>query len=463
MLKTAVCVKNYTEVIKTEKYAALYARVSTEMQAEEGYSIEAQKKLLEAWCVSREIKNFVFYVDAGFSGSNLERPAIKKLLEDIEENRIGTVAVYKLDRLSRSQKDTLFLIEDIFNPKSVDFVSLSENMDTSTPIGRAMLGIMSAFAQLERETIKIRTRMGMKERVKSGLWMGGGKIPFGYDYDRVTGTLVKNEDSDKVKKIYSLYLEGYSPASIAKMLDLKYERLVVQVLKRRTNLGLIPYKGEEYSGLHAPLIDEETYLKTAEEMRKRARIPSTSKHLLSGLIFCGLCTARMRYQKWGKKGYKLVCYSTQNSKPYLIHDPNCKSERVWADEVEEKVICDLFSMTLRKNGKDEKTDERKIAEDKSKKLKKKLSRLYEIYSDGDDTALNMIKDLRTEISNCEEKIRQAKKNIEAENRKNKLFESSENLSEIWPALSVAEQKRIINSLIEKIVIFPKKIEIHYFF
>lgn len=91
------------------------------------------------------------------------------MVSDIKNGLVSHVVVYKLDRLSRSQKDTLYLIEDVLIPNGVSFVSLNENMDTSTPIGRAMLGIMSAFAQLERETIRERTRMGMKERIKSGL------------------------------------------------------------------------------------------------------------------------------------------------------------------------------------------------------------------------------------------------------------------------------------------------------
>ncbi len=93
----------------------------------------------------------------------------------------------------------------MLNPNNTEFVSLNENLDTSTSIGRAMLGIMSAFAQLERETIKERTRMGMKKRVESGLWMGGGKIPYGFDYDKNLGKLKPNSDAETVKNIFNVY------------------------------------------------------------------------------------------------------------------------------------------------------------------------------------------------------------------------------------------------------------------
>ena len=453
--------QEFNGVIFLKKHTALYTRVSTEAQAEEGYSIEAQKKLLEAWCVSREVVSFEFYTDAGFSGSNLERPEIKKLLENIRKGLVDTVAVYKLDRLSRSQKDTLYLIEDVFNPYGVGFVSLSENMDTATPIGRAMLGIMSAFAQLERETIRIRTRMGMKERVKRGLWMGGGKIPFGYSYDKESGTLVKNEDSETVKKIYSMYLQGYSPSYIAKALGLKYERLVVQILKRKTNIGAISYKDEEYEGLHEPIIDKETYLLAQEEMRRRSRHIEGSVHLLSGLLYCGLCGARMRYQKWGKNGYKLVCYSTQNSKPYLVRDPNCKAERIWADEVELYLLDDLFSMQLKKDKKGD-CYQVKPLQNKLKKLEKKLQRLYGIYADGDDTVLEVIRQIKTEIQECRELIEEAERKRVLQQERSSTIENAERLSEIWDTLTDEEKKRIVKSVVERITVYPEKIEIRYY-
>ena len=167
-----------------KKYAALYIRVSTDAQFEEGYSVDAQKDMLEGYCRSRGWKDYRFYIDGGFTGSNIDRPQMQRLIQDARAGEIAQVVVYKLDRLSRSQKDTLYLIEDVFNPAGVGFTSMNENLDTGTPMGRAMLGIMSAFAQLERETIRERTRMGMRERVRGGLWMGGGHPPFGYDYGR---------------------------------------------------------------------------------------------------------------------------------------------------------------------------------------------------------------------------------------------------------------------------------------
>lgn len=119
------------------RFRVLYIRVSTEAQAEEGYSIGAQQERLEAYCRAMGWKNYQLYIDPGFSGSNLNRPKMQQLIADVQAGKVCAVVVYKLDRLSRSQKDTLYLIEDIFIPNDVAFVSLNENIDTGTPYGRA--------------------------------------------------------------------------------------------------------------------------------------------------------------------------------------------------------------------------------------------------------------------------------------------------------------------------------------
>ena len=136
------------------QWVALYTRVSTDYQFEEGYSLDAQEEKLKKWCELKDYDSFKVYPDGGWSGSNLKRPKMQELIDDIKHHRVKAVVVYKLDRLSRSQKDTLYLLEDVFIPNNVDFISLNENFDTSTSYGRAMIGILSVFAQLERENIR---------------------------------------------------------------------------------------------------------------------------------------------------------------------------------------------------------------------------------------------------------------------------------------------------------------------
>lgn len=450
------------------KKAAIYIRVSTDAQVEEGYSIDAQKEQLAAYCVSKGIKNYEFYIDGGWSGSNINRPEIQRLIKDSQEGKISHCIVYKLDRLSRSQKDTLYLIEDVFIPNNVSFVSLNETLDTSTPMGKLMIGILSAFAQLERENIRLRTRMGMKERVKDGYWMGGGRVPFGYDYDRNQGILVPNKDAEKVKKIYSLYIDGKSPQVIADILDLKYEKLVTQILTRKSNYGIIEYNGEEYQGRHQPIISKEIYDRAMECMEQRSvrRVPS-STHLLTGLLVCGHCGAKMRYQKWGKNGCKLVCYSQQTSKKYLIKDPNCNQEKLWADEVEKNIMEYIFSLkedeSLVENNLDvEPTNVLKELETNKILIQNKIKKLYNLYAESDDELLlSTINELKHSLENIEKRIK------DEENKNNNKKEKIErvrivtNLKDTWEYLSIDEKQKVLRMIINQITISNTNINIDF--
>ncbi|MDD3394070.1 MAG: recombinase family protein, partial [Anaerotignum sp.] len=158
-----------------------YIRVSTDNQLE-NYSIDEQVDRLTAYCKAKDWVLVKIYTDGGFSGGNTNRPALRQMLEDIKKVDVDAVIVYKLDRLSRSQKDTLMLIEDVFLSSDVDFISINENFDTSTPFGRAMIGILSVFAQLEKDQITERFTMGRIGRGKAGYFHGGGNAPHGYDY-----------------------------------------------------------------------------------------------------------------------------------------------------------------------------------------------------------------------------------------------------------------------------------------
>lgn len=450
---------------RMDKKAALYIRVSTDAQREEGYSIEAQLQMLEAYCVSREIQRYESYIDGGFSGSNIERPRLSELIDDIENDRISHVIVYKLDRLSRSQKDTLYLIEDVLIPHGVSFVSLNENMDTSTPIGRAMLGIMSAFAQLERETIRERTRMGMKERIKSGLWRGGGKIPYGYDYDPESGVLIPNEDAEKVRLMYKLYLDGWSMMAIAKYVGLKYERMAEQILKRRTNCGYITYNGEEYKGKHEPIVSEEVFNKAQKMMIERSKAPYGSKSLLSGMIYCGVCGSKMRYQKWGKRGYKIYCYSQDKGKPHLSNGIKCNNKKIWADELEDAVLTDLFKLSEQDIEDDEKVSSASVSVLLTKqieKLKRKLKNLYNLYGDtADSTLITTINETKTEIIEAEKRLSDITKGILEKNEHKDAINKLNTVRDAWDYMTLKEKQNVLHGIIERIVVTYDKTDIYY--
>lgn len=444
---------------------ALYIRVSTEAQRDEGYSIEAQQEMLVGFCKSRRIKDYEIYIDGGFSGSSIERPEIRRLIDDVKAGKISRVAVYKLDRLSRSQKDTLYLIEDVFNPNGVDFVSLNENMDTSTPIGRAMLGIMSAFAQLERETIRERTKMGMNERIKNGYWRGGGHVPFGYDYDSASGILVPNADAETVRRVFELYIGGSSTLRIARLLGLKYERMASQILRRKTYAGYILYGGEEYKGRHEPIISLETYENAARVMRGRAaRSLAPARSLLAGLIVCGVCGSKMRYQKWGERGYKIYCYSQDSAKTHLARGGECENDKIWADEVETAVLSDFFRMAREtvKRGNRGGKDVGELLTQRRAAVQRRLRNLYNLYSSSEDEALrSVIADAKSELAEIdaetENREKQRRRREQSEADANRLCE----IEQLWEHMMLAEKQSILRDYIEKIVITHQNIDIFY--
>lgn len=439
---------------------ALYRRVSTDKQADEGYSLDVQYEKLHAYAKTfsqvREIRD---YTDDGYSGSSLDRPGITQLIEDIRAGRITHVIVVKLDRLSRSQKDTLHLIEDVMLPANVAFISIMESFNTDTAFGRAMVGILSVFAQLERENIFERTRGGMQKRVEKGYWPGGGRTPYGYDYDPAQGILVPNEEAEMVRHIYDRYLAGDSMQTIADDLDLKYERVVYNIITRKSNAGYIVYNGEEYRGLHQPIISLDTYQQAMQLLadRSAAKMVTKTAHLLTGLCRCGTCGARMRYMKWGKAGYKLVCYSQQRSKQYLVRDPNCDGPSPFAEDVEAGVIHTLFQVSRTKLDEARKSVESGSAADmlqeQLKKAEAKLRRLYELYGDsGDHYLLETINSAKADIDRLTRAIEAERTSGMTARSAMNAYQRLDGIQDIWPFMSVQEQRVVLTSIVESITI-----------
>lgn len=452
------------------KVTAIYVRVSTETQKEEGYSIEAQTEKLQAYCVAKGYNHRELYVDGGYTGSNINRPELQRLVTDIKNGRIERVLVYKLDRLSRSQKDTLYLIEDTFNPNGVDFISLSESLDTSTPLGRLMIGILSAFAQLERENIKERLQMGNIQRVKNGFWKGGGCVPFGFDYDKKRGFLVKNNDAERVKQMYELYLQGYSTKKIAAIVGVKYQSQVRDCLRRKTNTGIFEYCGKVYESKNEQIVSQEVYQQAMDLMQQRAKVKQTDGvNLLAGILFCGKCGARIRYKYNRATGYNgLVCYSITKDHHYMIKDPNCDNQSITWRKVEKAVIDDLFLIqtTQTKNPHIETIKESiiDILNKQHDTTNKQLKNLYLLYASSTDSML------LEAIEDTKKKLLSLSNQITAEQERNVVLGQIANytkelatIKDAWYHMTPKEKKDILRAFINKIVLTDGDIEIFYKF
>ena len=459
------------------KITAIYVRVSTARQAEEGYSVPAQVERLTYYCKAQGWNNIKEYVDGGFSGSKLERPKIQELIEDANRGKISRVVVFKLDRLSRSQKDTLYLIEDVFLENDVEFISLNESIDTSTPYGKMMIGILSAFAQLERENIYLRTRVGMRERLRKGYWRGGGSTPFGYDYCKETGTLVPNEKADIVKSIYNLYLKGYSATRIAKMFNLSGDKLVTNILTHKVYIGIVKFKEEEFDGLHEALIPDELFELVQLKMKERgtkARASKTKYHLLSGLIYCGKCGTRMRYVSWSNNRYKLGCYARiDKTREYMHKDGVCDAPTVWADDIEKIVIDDLFrlSVTLKDSQRYKNNvimDPLVELQSKITRKKNQMSRLLDIYTESaSNIAVDVFNDkmaqYRSELDELEREYEIETKTQISQKNINLIIKQVTDIKDSWDFMSEQEKQSLIRSCVDSIHIYEDKIKINYTF
>lgn len=250
------------------KKACVYTRVSSEKQGvPEKVSLPEQQRMAKAYIESKGWEYVRTYEDNGYTGRNTDRPALQDMIADIKTGKIDVVVIWKLDRLSRKQKDTLYIIEDILLKNGTDLASLTETLDTTTPWGRAMIGILSSFNQLESENIALRTAMGRYATAREGGY-AGGKPPLGYK--AVNGELViVPEEADIVRLVFSLRSEGKTLVGIANELNQRgyrtkkgnlFKHSAVQTILNNENTyrGNYHYGKESCENTHDPILKTES-------------------------------------------------------------------------------------------------------------------------------------------------------------------------------------------------------------
>lgn len=473
---------------------AIYVRVSTLEQAEEGYSIDEQIDKLRKYC---EVKNwdiFKIYKDGGFSGSTTDRPGLSSLITDSKRKKFQGVLVYKLDRLSRSQKDTLYLIEDIFTANDISFVSLNENFDTSSAFGKAMIGILAVFAQLEREQIKERMVMGKVGRAKSGKAMSWSRVPFGYIYDNDT-YIVHPIQAPIVKQIFDDYMSGISitklkeklnnEGHIGKEIDWSY-RTIRQTLGNPIYAGINRYYGELFAGNHEGIITKDYFDKVQEELKIRQVAaykksnnprPFQSKYMLSGIIRCGLCGSSLSLgmrakRKDGSRHCYYSCYSKSKKKnSTMVKNPNgCTSPNYSMHELEKHVLSQIEKIRLNPDLINSLSANDSVIDFSSynkriDELDLSLEKIVNLFIDDAipkdilESRMEKIKQEKDALENKIDSMKIKKPTVEPIEAKEILSKVADN---IWN-LSYDHQKSIVRELISKIVVYPDKLEIHWKF
>lgn len=348
------------------KRVAIYCRVSTEEQATEGYSISAQLQTLRqysqlyGWEIAEE------YVDEGISGKNIKgRPAMTRLVADVEKEKFQAVLVWKISRLSRNMLDTLTLL-DKFEDYGVKFISYSENFDTGSPIGRLVVQLMASIAEMERNTLSENVKLGMTQRAREGSWNGG--VVFGYD--SVNKELVVNEDeAEVVRQIFEMYASGKGLKVIANHLNkagfhTKHNRHfsingIATILDNHVYIGKIRWlqvenwdtrrrKGKNpnpilVDGKHKSIISEELWgiVQARRKSRSFKQKQSNEPFLLSSLLRCPDCgqgmvpsiTTATRKDGTKKKHRYYVCSNFHNK-----GSSACKANSIRAYQAEEEII-----------------------------------------------------------------------------------------------------------------------------
>ncbi len=417
---------------------AIYTRKSTEEGLDMDYNTldaqrEAGEKYVEAmkhegWRIIPDL-----YDDGGFSGGNMDRPGLKKLIEDIKAGRIDTVVVYKVDRLTRSLADFAKLVE-VFDAYGTSFVSVTQHFNTQDSMGRLTLNILLSFAQFEREVTGERIRDKFAASKKKGMWMGGPP-PLGYDV--VDRKLIINPvEADQVKYIFETYVllggsislvlkklndEGYKTKSYTSRTGQrrgghKYGTATVKtILRNRLYIAEVHHKGTYYPGQHRPIISMELFNKAQEVLAEKATVKSKrtyaakSKSLLKGIIVCGGCHGAMSPTYTKKKN---KCYEYYVTNSYRQHScGECPVSRIPAGEIDAIIKGQLKAIFA------------------SPKI------LVEVW-------------------------RHAKKDNPAF-QEYELHESLKRLGSFWDLLYPGEQKRITQLLISRVVVKSNGVDIEY--
>ena len=319
---------------------AIYTRKSTEEGLEQDFnSLDAQRDASEAFILSQRREGWSTlsdrYDDGGFTGANMDRPALTRLLAAVEAGELDCVVVYKVDRLSRSLLDFTHMLS-LFEKHHVSFVAVTQQFNTSTSLGRLTLNILLSFAQFERELVGERTRDKMSAARRRGKWVGGHPV-LGYDLAAGGKKLIVNhEEAERVRNIFDLFEKDGSLRTTLNEIERRGWKLKSwtrpsgvphagasfsrnsprRLLSNTLYTGRIRHKGQLYPGEHPAIIDAAVWDRTQGLMKKRPHpAPVRNKHqaLLTGLLFCHSCQARMIYAYTGNTGRRYPYYVCLNA------------------------------------------------------------------------------------------------------------------------------------------------------
>lgn len=478
-------------------HCAIYTRKSHEEGLEQEFnSLDAQREAGEAYIKSQQMQGWQLvperYDDGGFSGGNMERPGLRKLLADIEDGKVDVIVVYKIDRLSRSLLDFMHMIE-MFNTKGVSFVSVTQHFSTTDSTGRMFLGILITFAQYEREVAADRIRDKITAAKRRGKYCGGVPI-LGYDVDRKAKKLVVNQaESQLVNHIFKRFCQLGSGRMMAKELNeqgyttkswvTKKGSLhegkpwntghIYRLLKNRTYIGEVTHKEKSYPGEHQAIIDKKTWNKVQTILAENTRDKTGNTRIamispLKGVLQCGHCNYAMgpTYTRKGERRYTYYICEKDTKRAVST----CPIKRIPAGDIEKAVLEQLNAVfrsptlvakTYFKAKDMEKTERDRLLKQKTQ-LEEELTTIrqnaLELAS-----AENNDPDRQEKLTGLSQQVIDKSRHLANVAAQYQLFDTSEiteqdvsstfqTVENFWDNLFPLEQHRLIQLLVEKVEI-----------
>ncbi|AMV31697.1 DNA-invertase hin [Pirellula sp. SH-Sr6A] len=468
---------------------AIYTRKSTEEGLEQEFnSLDAQREAGELYVKSQKHEGWecleTKYDDGGFTGANMDRPGLRRLLADIAAGKIDCVVVYKVDRLSRSLLDFAKIIE-VFDRHQVTFVSVTQSFNTASSMGRLTLNVLLSFAQFERDMISERTRDKMRAARRKGRWIGGKPI-LGYNVVN-TKLVVDPLESLQVQEIFKLYLEMKSTLQVARVLNQRGWRIkewttkkgrtigggefnknkVTAILTNATYIGMIEYEGQLHPGLQDAIIKRDLFDRVQEILKLNSRMKKDlmrCKHnaLLQGLLRCAACNCGMSHS-YTKKGSTLYRY-------YICHKAqkqgwaSCPSPSLPAAEIENFVIDQIRSVgqdpgvvrdTLAQSRVQTQTTVERLKKEKNaleRAILGHYERLNQAIADGANESA--VADIQDQIREKEQRVSEVVDEMTSVSSlmidESDVRESLGRFQEVWAALSPAEKAKAIRQIVDSI-------------
>ncbi len=492
--------RNSTSNSDSTSRCAIYTRKSTEEGLDQDFnSLDAQRESAEAFIDSQKNEGWVClperYDDGGFTGGNMDRPAMKRLMDDIMADKIDCIVVYKVDRLSRSLLDFARIMGTL-EKHNISFVSVTQQFNTTHSMGRLTLNILLSFAQFEREIISERTRDKITAARKKGKWIGGIPV-LGYDIDTRNRRLIVNEEEAyRVRSVYELYLEHQSLLSTAQELNrrgwttkrwvTKKERLREGKLFQKNNLfrlltnviyiGKVNFKGESYEGEHQAILDVELWQRVQETLKRNGRnggklVRNKYGALLKGLLYCLPCKSAMVHACTVKNkttSYRYYVCSRAQKEGW----DSCPTKSVPAGEFEsfviERIRCigrdsDLIAETLNQARSQVQASMEKLEHELhivKDELKRYTTEVQKLVCDSTQSFDDQTRSF-TRLANLEDQIRIARqraddireklalKNSELVNEK-ELTATLATFDPVWESLSLRERTKMIQLLVKRV-------------